>query len=149
MFTFEKSRRSLMVRNISDKGMFYTAVPIFNTSAGDKTYAMFYGRLRALFGEPNSASACYNNMYRYDIKATASDGKAIYLGIAHIEKPFISLPADRVGIDTRPYKAARKELIMSIMCTKPADYVWRGFLEDAETEIVYRVKNGIAEFTKV
>ncbi len=142
-----------MVRTISQKGMFYKAVPIFDASADDKTFAMFYGRLRTVFGEPNSASACYSNMYQYDIKATASDGedngKAIYLGISHMEKPFILLPADRKGFDTRPYKAARKELILMLMCSKPTDYVWRGFMEDAETEVVYRVKNGVAEYTKV
>jgi hypothetical protein len=80
---------------------------------------------------------------------TEDNGKAIYLGITHMEKPFILLPADRKGFDTRPYKEARKELIMAVMCTKPADYVWRGFCDDAETEVVYRVKNGVAEYTKV
>lgn len=133
-----------MVRKIWENGMKCRRIPIFEEgAANDDTYAAFYGRLRALFGEPNASSTDLSDMYLYDIRATAEDGRVLYMIIAHSGVPIVTLPADGEGTDLRPYKAARTELIMRIMCTKPADYECFGFSEDNSRKITYKVKNGI------
>ena len=138
-----------MVRTIWEKGMKCREVPIFNDDlANDKTFAAFYGRLRALFGNPNSNSASFEDMYHYDIKVTADDGRVLYIGIKHSGIPVMILPADGSGNDTRPYKAARTELIMRIMCTHPADYEWCGISDELSLKITYKVKDGRASFKK-
>ena len=38
--------------------------------ASDETYALFWGKARTLFGEPNQQSADWENMYTYAIEAS-------------------------------------------------------------------------------
>lgn len=111
--------------------------------AGDKEYALFYGEIQALLGEPNSRSDDWENMYNYNIEAVATDGKTLYFMVYHgAGGPSVSLPTELEGTDEAAYRSASSELTRMIEAAAPVDYVWEGVYEDIPVNIKYIVKNG-------
>lgn len=111
--------------------------------AGDEDYALFYGKIQAIFGEPNSQSDDWENMYNYNIEAVASDGNKLYFMMYHgAGGPSVSLPTKLEGSEGAAYRSASEDLIHIIDEASPADYVWEGVYEDIPVDIKYTVKNG-------
>lgn len=113
--------------------------------AGDKEYALFYGKIQALLGEPNSRSDDWENMYNYNIEAAAPDGKTLYFMVYHgASGPSVSLPIGLEGSEEAAYRSASSEFTRLIESAAPVDYVWEGVYEDIPVNIKYIVKNGEA-----
>lgn len=111
--------------------------------AGDEDFALFYGKIQAIFGEPNSQSVNWENMYNYNIEATALDGKALYFMIYHgAGGPSVALPTKLESSEKADYQSSSHDLIHIIDDAAPADYVWEGVYEDIPVDIKYIVKNG-------
>lgn len=111
----------------------------------DEKFALFYGKLRTVFGEPDYTSDDYENMYSYWI--TAEDGQnKLYLEVYHGPsgasvggKPFdISKEQEKV------YMNAAEQLIALIESANPSNYVWEGIYEDTSENVRYTVKGGKA-----
>lgn len=113
--------------------------------AGEETYALFYGKMRTLFGAPNEESEDWENMYTYFLKAT--DG-------THTLYPFVyhgsggsSIATPIEGDDLDAYAQAKADLLDLIRQAEPADYVWQGVYEDIPVNTTYTVKDGKATVT--
>lgn len=118
---------------------------VYDLKGTDEKYALFYGKLRTVFGEPHYTSDDYECMYSYWI--TAEDGQnKIYLEVYHGPsgaavggKPFdISKEQEEI------YMSAANELIAFIESAEPSDYVWEGIYEDIPVNVKYAVKDGKA-----
>lgn len=111
--------------------------------AGDEDYALFYGQIQTVFGEPNSRSDDWENMYNYNIEATASDGKALYFMVYHgAGGPSVALPTKLENSEEAAYRSASDDLTHIIDGAVPVDYIWEGVYEDIPVKIKYIVKNG-------
>lgn len=113
--------------------------------AGDETYALFWGKARTLFGEPNQQSADWENMYTYNIEASDGQNEPLYLEIYHgAGGSSVAMPTEDSSVDHAAYRQAKSELIALIESAEPADYVWEGIYEDIPVNIRYTVKDGKA-----
>lgn len=141
-FTFRKISNEEFREKTSN--MRYAGDWIYQTGkAGDEDYALFYGKIQAVFGEPNSQSEDWENMYNYNIEATASDGKKLYFMVYHgAGGPSVSLPTKLESPEEAAYRSASDDLTHIIDDAAPADYVWEGVYEDIPVDIKYTVKNG-------
>lgn len=111
--------------------------------AGDEDYALFFGKIQAIFGEPNSQSDDWENMYNYNIEATALDDKKLYFMIYHgAGGPSVALPIKLESSEEAAYRSASDDLTHIIDAAAPVDYVWEGVYEDIPVDIKYIVKNG-------
>lgn len=116
---------------------------IYGLVATDEKFALFFGKVRRLFGENDSFSDDWECMYTYLITAEDENGNKLYFEIYHgsggssISTPYSGeLPPD--------YKQAKSELLELIENTIPADYVWEGCYYDIPVNIKYTVKDGKA-----
>lgn len=113
--------------------------------AGDETYALFWGKARTLFGEPNQQSADWENMYTYEIEASDGQNAPLYLEVYHGSGgSSVAMPTEDNDVDHAAYDQAKSELIALIESAQPADYVWEGVYEDIPVNIKYTVKDGKA-----
>lgn len=112
----------------------------------DEKFALFYGKLRTVFGEPDYTSDDYESMYSYNVMAVGENGESFYLEVYHGPsgasvggKPFdISKEQEKV------YMNATNELITLVESAEPSDYVWEGIYEDIPVNITYTVRDGTA-----
>ncbi len=119
---------------------------VYDLNCTDEKFALFFGRLRTVFGEPDYTSDDYENMYSYDIMAVGENGESFYLEVYHGQsgasvggKPlYISKEKEEV------YMKAASELITLIESAEPSDYVWQGVYEDIPMNVKYTVKDGTA-----
>ena len=136
MYRFEKvdfdevERESKGISIISivlfDSEEYYDNIFKCMTQKGDDCSALFFGKCKALFGEPNHISKDNDYLYIYCIKATAKDGSYLYLCPYHGEKgSSVFLPSELNDIDIEPYYVALNELIDLINKTYSVDYVWK------------------------
>lgn len=108
----------------------------------EEQYALFFGKVRTLFGINDSISDDWENMYYYHITAEDENGNKLYFVIYHgcggpsIEMPF---PEDL----SSEYEQAKTELIELIENAEPSDYVWEGCY-DFIANIKYTIKDGKA-----
>ncbi len=116
---------------------------VYGTNATEEKYALFFGKVRTLFGVNDSISEDWECMYNYNITAEDEQGNKLYFSIYHgprgssIATPFRDeLPPD--------YAKAKAELIELINNAEPADYEWEGVYEDIPVNIKYTVKDGKA-----
>ncbi len=99
--------------------------------------ALFYGKLRTVFGEPVITS--HETMYSYDIVAIDENGNKFYFEIyddlcyASIGTPY-DLSSD--------CKQAISELIEFIESAEPSDYIWECYNDTPIT--IISVKDGKA-----
>lgn len=122
---------------------------VYDLKGTDEKYALFYGKLRTVFGEPDYTSDDYESMYSYNVMAIGENGKSFYLEVYHGPsgaavggKPFdISKEQEEI------YMSAANELIAFIESAEPSDYVWEGIYEDIPVNVKYAVKDGKA-YTK-
>ncbi|MBO5104749.1 MAG: hypothetical protein J6B74_06800 [Ruminococcus sp.] len=119
---------------------------IYDLKGTDEKYALFYGKLRTVFGEPDYTSDDYESMYSYNVMAIGENGESFYLEVYHGPsgaavggKPFdISKEQEEI------YMSAANELIAFIESAEPSDYVWEGIYEDIPVNVKYAVKDGKA-----
>ena len=114
---------------------------VYDIGAGEEKYALFFGQLRKLFGEPNDISEDWETMYRYLIEAEDEQGNKFYLEAYHGPRgASIGYPIH--GVNKELYEQAKKELIALIEAQIPADYVWESVYEDIPSRVTYIVKDG-------
>lgn len=119
---------------------------VYDLKGTDEKYALFYGKLRTVFGEPDYTSDDYESMYNYNVMAVGENGESFYLEVYHGPsgasvggKPFdISKEQEKV------YMNAAGELIALIESAEPSDYIWEGIYADIPVNIKYAVKDGKA-----
>lgn len=119
---------------------------VYDLKGTDEKYALFYGKLRTVFGEPDYTSDDYESMYSYNVMAVGENGESFYLEVYHGPsgaavggKPFdISKEQEEI------YMSAANELIAFIESAEPSDYVWEGIYEDIPVNVKYAVKDGKA-----
>lgn len=117
---------------------------VYDLKGTDEKYALFYGKLRTVFGEPDYTSDDYESMYSYNVMAVGENGESFYLEVYHGPsgaavggKPFdISKEQEEI------YMSAANELIAFIESAEPSDYVWEGIYEDIPVNVKYAVKDG-------
>lgn len=116
---------------------------VYGSGASERKYALFFGKVRTLFGVNDSISEDWENMYSYNITAEDEQGNKLYLEIYHGPGgPSIATPFDK---ELPPdYEKAKAELIELISNAEPADYEWEGVYEDVPVNIKYIVKDGVA-----
>lgn len=114
---------------------------------GEETYALFLGKMIALFGDSGNMSDDWEQMYTYEIIAEDEQGNKLGVEIYHgAGGPSFAIPIQEFesGIDLAPYKQAAKELIEYIEAAKPADYEWNSVYYDIPVNVRYIVKDGKA-----
>lgn len=112
----------------------------------NEKFALFYGKLRTVFGEPDYTTDDYEDMYSYNVMAVGENGESFYLEVYHGAsgasvggKPFdISKEQEKI------YMKVAGELIAFIESAEPSDYVWEGVYEDTSENVRYTVKDGKA-----
>ena len=118
---------------------------IYGAVAGEEKYALFLGKMIALFGDSGNMSDDWENMYSYDIIAEDEQGNKLGIEIYHGPGgPSFAIPTDYDDIDTAPYHQAAKELVEYIEKAEPADYVWESVYYDIPANVKYTVKDGRA-----
>lgn len=149
MYTFRKPTQkelsSLENKGFSKLCSVYDIMKMDEKLVNEK-FALFYGKLRTVFGEPDYTSDDYENMYSYDIMAVGENGESFYLEVYHGVsgasvggKPFdISKEQEKV------YMNAAEQLIALIESANPSNYVWEGIYEDTSENVRYTVKDGRA-----
>ncbi len=140
MFKFTKATNNIRTISCQIKNAF--------KCPSDEDYALFFGKARTLFGEPDSVTDDYECMFSYDITATdETSGKSFYLEIYHgpSGSAIGGMPVSNLSDeDKKMYNMAADELIELINSAEPADYVWEGVYEDIPVNIKYIVKDGKA-----
>ena len=103
-----------------------------------KQDALFYGKLRRLFGEPIYETKNLEEKYAYCITTTAEDGKEIVLEVySGSSGPAIG------GLQDQESKTAANQLKETIQKAAPADYDYIGFYYDGPSKVHMGVKNGV------
>lgn len=111
----------------------------------DENFALFFGKMKTLFGEPDEISESWESMYDYTIVAEDEKGNNFLFSVYHgAGGSSIATPTDYNNIDLAPYKQAEKELLELIENTEPADYEWESVYEDIPANVKYIVKDGKA-----
>lgn len=144
MYKFRKSTEEEL-SSLENMG-FSKLCSVYDLKGTDEKYALFYGKLRTVFGEPDYTSDDYESMYSYNVMAVGENGESFYLEVYHGSsgasvggKPFdISKEQEKV------YMNAAGELIAFIESANPSDYVWEGIYADIPVNIKYAVKDGKA-----
>ena len=78
----------------------------------DENFALFFGKMKALFGEPDEISESWESMYDYTIVAEDEKENNFLLSVYHgAGGSSIATPTDYNNIDLAPYKQAEKELL--------------------------------------
>ena len=79
MYTFEKiTHEEFWEKATASYGGEWVYQP---GEAGEETYALFFGKMRTLFGAPNEESEDWENMYTYFLKANVPAGTLYSLGV--------------------------------------------------------------------
>ena len=95
------------------------------------------GKVKTLFGEPDSTSSDMEDLFSYDIVAEDSDGNVIPLEIYFGPSgPAIASP------DGDEAKKAVTELAKKIIAAEPTDYEIQCVYEDVGVKVVLGVKDG-------
>lgn len=116
-----------------------------NADMSDENYALFFGKMKALFGEPDEISDDWESMYDYSIVAEDENQNSFLLMVYHgAGGSSIAIPTEHNNIDLTPYEQAEKELLEIIENTQPADYEWESVYEDIPANVKYIVKDGKA-----
>lgn len=118
-----------------------------NGTVGEETFALFFGKVRRVFGEPDYTSKDWENMYSYSLAAEdGQGGDNLLLSVYHGPGgPAVTIPHGTADPDTfRRYKEAEKQLIELIESAEPVDYEWESVYEDIPVNVRYVVKNGKA-----
>ena len=143
MYTFEKiTHEEFWEKATASYGGEWVYQP---GEASEETYALFYGKMRTLFGAPDDESESWEEMYNYLLKAT--DGThELYLNVYHgAGGSSNAIPIK--GDDLDAYAQAKADLLDLIRQAEPADYVWQGVYEDIPVNTTYTVKDGKATVT--
>ncbi len=102
-------------------------------------FALIYGQLRALFGEPNYESKDLENQYSYCLKATDEQGETVVIEVySGSSGPAIG------GMKDEKSRLAAAALIEKINEAKPADYEYEGYYMDGPSKVRQGVKDGKA-----
>lgn len=144
MYTFRKPTENEL--SALEKIGFSKLCSVYDLKGTEEKYALFYGKLRTVFGEPDYTSDDYESMYSYDVMTVGENGESFYLEVYHGlcgasvgGKPFgISKEQEKV------YMNAASELIAFIESAELSDYVWEGIYEGIPANIKYAVKDGKA-----
>ncbi|MDE5946295.1 MAG: hypothetical protein K2G63_03160 [Oscillospiraceae bacterium] len=111
--------------------------------AGNEEYALFFGKVRTVFGEPDYISEDWENMYGYMITAEdCEDNNKLFFEIYHGScGSSVAMPRSK-DVDSNAYEKAKKQLVELIESAEPVDYEWEGVYEDIPVNIKYIVRNG-------
>lgn len=117
---------------------------VYGVGATEEKYALFFGKVRARFGDNDSFSDDWESMYSYKITVEDEQGNKFFFEIYHgaggssIGTPFSDeLPPD--------YQQAEKALLEYIESATPVDYVWESVYYDIPVNVRYTVKDGVAK----
>lgn len=143
MYTFRKATEEEM--SCLEKNGCSKLCSVYGLDCTDEKFALFFGKLITLFGEPYSTTDDYEDMYSYWVAAEDGQNK-FYLEVYHGAsgaavggKPFgISREQEKI------YTQAAGELIAFIESAEPSDYEWEGIYEDIPVNVKYAIKNGKA-----
>ncbi len=91
---------------------------IYDNQSREEKYALFFGKVRKLFGVNDSISDDWENMYHYLITAEDENSNKLYF-LIYGNSPAIGVPYS--GELTPDYKQAKTELLELIENTLPAD----------------------------
>lgn len=143
MYTFRKSTEEELSA-LENKG-FCKICSVYNLKATDEKFALFFGKLITLFGEPYSTTDDYEDMYSYWITAENGQNK-IYLEVYHGASGASvgGQPIDTDREQEKIYMKVAGELIAFIESVEPSDYEWEGIYEDIPVNVKYAVKDGVA-----
>lgn len=109
-------------------------------NASDAIYAIFFGKVRRLFGVNDSISKNWEMMYSYPITAEDENGSKFFLEVYHGSGgSSLATPLEKL---TPEYEDVAKALIEYIENAEPVDYVWQGVYEDIPVNITYTVRDG-------
>ncbi|WP_049946314.1 hypothetical protein [Butyrivibrio sp. WCD2001] len=104
----------------------------------ENLFALAYGQLRTLFGEPDYETEDLENMYDYNVVATDKEGNEYYMyAYSGPTGPAIGTRED----DEKTEKAARA-LAEKIKSVEPTDYDYVGYYFDFGLTVKMGVKNG-------
>ncbi len=119
---------------------------IYNSGGSEQIYALFLGKMIALFGDSGNMSDDWENMYGYQIIAEADNGRQFCIEVYHGPGgPSVSVPDENLEDEyIDDYKQATKELVEYIEKAEPADYVWESVYYDIPANVKYMVKDGRA-----
>ncbi|MFG6356908.1 MAG: hypothetical protein K1W26_08830 [Acetatifactor sp.] len=100
-------------------------------------FALTYGRIRALFGEPLYESENMEDLFSYCVSATSEDGATVYLDVYCAGTgPAIG------GGQSEAAKKAACELTACIRQTDPVDYSCKCYYMDGPTVLEVGIKDG-------
>lgn len=100
-------------------------------------FALIYGKIKALFGEPIFETENMEELFSYCISATPEDGSCIYLDVYCAG----SGPAIGGRQDEASLKAAQ-ELVDYIRKAEPVDYMLKCYYMDGPTVLEISIKDG-------
>lgn len=132
MYTF---RRGKLKESVQMGG--WNVAELLGLADSQEYQAAYLGKVKTLFGEPDSTSYDMENLFSYDIVAESSAGNAIQLVIYFGPSgPSIASP------DGDDAKAAVTELAKQIIDAKPTDYEIECEYEDIPVTVILGVKDG-------
>lgn len=96
------------------------------------------GQVITLFGQPDSITEDYEDVFSCGVSAEDEAGNVLYLEVYH------GPSGPSIGGDphSEEHKAAAKELAELICSAQPADYDWEGVYADIPANIRMGVRNG-------
>lgn len=109
---------------------------------GDETFALFFGKVRRLFGVNDSISEDWEMMYSYPVTAEDENGNKFFFEVYHGSGgPSLATPLHEL---TQEYEKTAEALIEYIESAEPADYVHDSVYYDIPVKVRYTVKDGKA-----
>lgn len=111
---------------------------ICNIGSSIEAHSCCLGQVITLFGQPDSITGDYEDVFSCAVSAEDEAGNVLYLEIYHGP----SGPAIGGDPDSEEHRAAAKELAELISSAQPADYDWEGVYADIPANIRMGVRNG-------
>lgn len=100
-------------------------------------FALVYGKIRALFGNPVFESENMENLFSYCIAATAEDGNTVYLDI------YCAGSGPAVGgLSDEASQEAARELTAYILQSASVDYSCKCYYMDGPSVLEIGIKDG-------
>ncbi|MCR4889039.1 MAG: hypothetical protein K5979_07660 [Ruminococcus sp.] len=119
---------------------------IYGAGVREEVYALFLGKMIALFGKSDTLSDDWENMYTYPLVAEDENGTKLRIDIYHGSGgPSYCIPWQLDDEKKEIYINAVKELVAYIENAQPADYVHESVYYDIPANVTYTVKDGKAK----
>lgn len=107
----------------------------------EKAFALTYGRLLTLFGQPSCETNDLENQYQFELEAKDERGEVRYLyAYAGPSGPAVGGSQDELS------RQAADELAELVQSAKPSDYDYIGYYLDGPCKVHMGIKDGQAFF---